>query len=212
MNASRSLTPGGWFHFWDNPPPGPAEAHLTACAGAVHGSMAAVSGRNWLLIGGVMLMLAGRLAGGAEVVFPTTAHGDNEFSITSPVFYTKDAPSDAQVLQRVSNSAGLRGIFSLTRNQNMGSAYPESTRGSLFASAPHSYSPHLPPGPRSLAVFAAGAIWRHFEKLSTWSDQSGAGVIYPFNSCLGVFVDARTITSQGTRYYGVARTGLRILF
>jgi hypothetical protein len=197
MKASRSFIPGGWFCFGGEPP--------------------AVRGQSWLLLAAAMLLLAGRPVAGADAALPAWLEDDDgapaeEFSGDAPVFHTKDAPSDAQVWQRVRNSAGLRGIFSITRDHDSGSAASGNPRGVVLTSAPRHFLPQLPPEQRSLAVFTAGVIVRHFEKLSTWSGQSGAGVLYPINARVGLFVDARTVMPNGSRYYGIARGGLRILF
>ena len=185
MNASRSLIPGGWPAFWGQPL-------------AVRGQ---TGSQHWLPLAAAMLLLAAWPVAGAEA-----------FSGDAPVFHTKDAPSDARVLQRIQNSAGLRGIFSVTRDYDHGSVASGNHREVVLISAPHHFLPQLPPEQRSLAVFTAGLIVRHFEKLSAWSGQSGAGVLYPINARVGLFVDARTVMPNGSRHYGVARAGLRILF
>lgn len=197
MKASRSLIPGGWFYFGDQPPPS--------------------RGEHWLLLAAAMLLLAGRPVAGADPALPAWLEDDDgapaeEFSGDTPVFHTKEAPSDAQVRQRIRNSAGLRGMFSITRNPEPGSAASATALGVVLTSGPHQFLPQLPPEQHGLAVFTAGVIVRHFEKLSTWSGQSGAGVLYPINARVGLFVDARTVMPNGSRYYGIARAGLRILF
>lgn len=197
MKASRSLIPGGWFYFGDEPP--------------------AVRGQHWLLIAIAILLLAVWPVARADAALPAWLEDDDgvpaeEFSGDAPVFHTKDAPSDARVLQRVRNSAGLRGIFSLTHNPDAGSAGSGNHHGVLITSAPRHFLPQLTRGQSSLAAFTAGAVGRHLVKLSTWSGQSGTGVLYPLSSKVGLFVDARRVTPYGVRYYGVARAGLRILF
>lgn len=197
MKTSRSLIPGGWFCFGDEPP--------------------VVRGQHWLLLAAVLLLLAVWPATGADTVLPAWLEDDDgvtaeEFNGDAPVFHTKDAPSNARVLQRIRNSAGLRGIFFLTHNPDSGSAGSGNPRGVLMNSPQNRLLPQLTQGQSSLAAFAAGAVGRHFVKVSTWSGQSGAGVLYPINSKVGLFVDARTVMPNGSRYYGVARAGLRILF
>lgn len=216
MKASRSLTPGGWFHVGDKPPPGLTGAQFTASAGTVHGQSSAIRYRNWLFIGGVILMLAGRPSGGADAVGSALVDDSglsvDEFTRAAAAIHTKDAPSDAQVLQRIRNSAGLRGTFSLTRNYDPRSAGSDDLCELLMGGAPRGFLSQLTLGENGLIVFVAGAVGPHFEKLSTWSGQSGAGVLYPINSRVGLFVDARTVTPNGTRYYGITRAGLRISF
>ena len=217
MKASRSLIPGGWFFLWSKPPPSLTEVQLTASASAVHGSLFAVRFRNWLFIGGVLLLLAGQPAGGAEGALTTEVDDGaglsaEEFSVAALVFHTKAAPSDDQLLRRMRTSAGLRRIFSLTRNYNPRSAGADDRCELLMAGAPRGLFLQFTLGDNGLVVFVAGAVGPHFEKLSTWSGQSGAGVIYPLNSGVGLFIDALTVTPYCNRCYGVARAGLRILF
>lgn len=210
MKASRSLIPGGWLYFWGKPP---QQAGSTGHRLVLPSSVSPLGFRSWLLIGGVILMLAVRPAGGAEAALSTLVDdGGLPVDEFSRVFHTKDAPSDAQVLQRIQNSAGLWSTFSLTRNPDPRSAGSDITCELLMAGAPRGFLSQLSLGDNGLVVFVAGTVGRHFEKLSTWSGQSGAGVIYPFNSKVGLFVDARRSTPHSTRYYGVARAGLRILY
>lgn len=215
MKASRSLTPGGWFHFGGRWPPRLTGAQLTASA--VHGPLPAACFRNWRLIIGAILVLAGRPAGGADAALPTlvgTAGGlsVDEFNRAAPAVYTKEEPSNARVLQRIQTSAGLRGNFSLTRNYDPRGAGSDNYCELMMAGASRGFLSQLTLGDNGLVVFVAGAVGPHFEKLATWSGQSGAGVLYPINSWVGLFVDARTVTPNGTRYYGVTRAGLRISF
>lgn len=197
MKTSRSLIPGGWFHFGDGPP-------------AVHPP-------RWPLLAAALLLLVVGPVASVDAALPAwleDADGlpTEEFSGDAPVFHTKDAPSDARVLQRIRNSAGLRGIFSPTHDPDSGNSGSGSRREVLMTSPPDRFLPQLTQGQSSVAAFAAGAVGRHFVKLSTWSGQSEAGVIYPINSRVGLFMDARRVTPYGVRYYGVARAGLRVLF
>lgn len=197
MKTSRSLISGGWFYFGDGPPP--------------------IRGQSWLLIAGAVLMLAGRPVAGADAALSAWLKDDDgvpveEFSGGTPVFHTQDAPSDARMLQRIRHSAGLRGNFSLTHNHDSWNSGSGNHRDLLMTSTPERFLPQLTQGQSSLAAFTAGTVARHFEKLSTWSSQSGASLLYPINARVGLFVDARRVTPNGAAYYGVARAGLRILF
>jgi hypothetical protein len=42
--------------------------------------------------------------------------------------------------------------------------------------------------------------------------QAGAGMEYRFTPHVGVFLDARAVWPNETKYYGVARAGLRFAF
>ena len=45
-----------------------------------------------------------------------------------------------------------------------------------------------------------------------WFAQVGAGMEYRFSPQVGVFVDARWVVPDETKYYGVARLGVRLTF
>jgi hypothetical protein len=45
-----------------------------------------------------------------------------------------------------------------------------------------------------------------------WFGQAGGGMEYRFTPNVGVFLDARAVWPNETKYYGVARAGLRFAF
>jgi hypothetical protein len=57
-----------------------------------------------------------------------------------------------------------------------------------------------------------GGGGRHFDAVRAWFAQAGVGVEYRFSRHVGVFLDARGVLPNETKYYGVARFGMRFNF
>lgn len=191
---------------------------LSGSAVGVRGTLRAGRRMNWLLLGGVILMLAGRPVGGQEPTPKTSVDCcGGELSMAgvetdAPATYTRDAPSDARLLQRISPRVGARHTYMLTRNFGLSSADAASPDEVIRQSCARCSLVLLTPAQNSLVAFAAANINRRLAKLSTWSDQSGGGIYYPINATVGLFGDARTMMPNGTKYYGVVRSGLRVWF
>ena len=124
-----------------------------------------------------------------------------------------DHPSNARVRQNIRIGAGAGINYFITRNIGIGAdAYAENTSGTLIDSASASLILRLPLGQSGFAPYAFGGGGRHFDTVKTWFGQAGAGVEYRFTRHFGLFLDARGVVPNETRYYGVARLGMRFAF
>ncbi len=167
---------------------------------------------DWLLLGATFLLLAGGLARGDETASFVEDGATDGFETGRPVRYTLDAPVAARLLPRIRPAAGGAGSYSLTRNFGISSSDSDRPRGVMLDSPARGSFPRLTPQQNSLLAYAAGNVSRHFEKLATWSDGSGAGISYPLSSNVDLFFDSRSAIPNSVRYFGVARVGLRRLF
>ena len=109
--------------------------------------------------------------------------------------------------------AGVGLSYFITRNIGIGAdAYSENTTGVFVDSAAANLILRLPLGQSGFAPYAFGGGGRQFEMIEAWFGQFGAGMEYRFTANVGVFVDARCVLPDETKYYGVARLGLRFAF
>ncbi len=186
--------------------------------GTDHAQRSLLQPRRWLLLGVALLALAGRPATGGETPLQTTTDRDGAepapagFEAGARMNYSESAPSSASLLHRIQPDTGARGSYSLTRNFGLSSADAADPGARLRQSTSRSPPPRLTSGQSSLLATAATMFDQHFKKLTPWSGQSGSGILYPINETLGVFVDARTVMPNGSKYYGVARAGIRVMF
>jgi len=127
--------------------------------------------------------------------------------------YTLNHPSNARVRQNTRLGAGVGLNYFITRNIGIGAeAYSEHTTGIFVDSASANLTLRLPLGQSGFAPYAFGGGGRHFDTVKTWFAQAGVGMEYRFNPHIGVFIDARGVLPNETRYYGVARLGMRFAF
>ena len=127
--------------------------------------------------------------------------------------YTLDHPSNDRVRQNTEFGAGAGVNFFVTRNIGIGAdAYSENTTGTFIDNASASLILRLPLGQSGFAPYAFGGGGHQFDAAKLWFGQAGAGVEYRFTLHVGVFLDARAVWPNETKYYGVAWLGMRFSF
>ena len=127
--------------------------------------------------------------------------------------YTLQHLSSDRVRQNVRFGVGAGINYFFTRNIGIGAdAYSENTTGAFVDSASASLILRLPLGQSGFAPYAFGGGGHQFDMAQLWFGQFGAGMEYRFTPHVGIFVDARAVVPNETRYYGVGRLGLRFAF
>lgn len=174
------------------------------------------------LIGGLFLLLAASSASAQENSNLRYESGDpyraKEFSLdafgtASLGKYTIDHLSGARIRHDARLGAGLGMTYFVTRNLGFGAdAYSENTTGVLVDSASASVIGRFPLGESGFSPYAFGGGGRQFDVARLWFAQVGAGIEYRFTSRIGAFLDARWVLPEHTKYFGVARLGLRCAF
>jgi len=182
--------------------------------------------KNKLIIGGIILALAAKSASCQDSATsnsgPNYDQGNlyrgNELSLdgfgtASVNEYTIEHPSNNQVRQNTKLGAGAGINYFLTRNIGIGAeAYSENTTGVFIDNASANLILRLPLGQSGFAPYAFGGGGHQFDGSKFWFGQFGAGMEYRFTAHVGLFLDARAVVPNETKYYGVARLGLRFAF
>ena len=127
--------------------------------------------------------------------------------------YTLEHWSGPRVRQNTEGGVGTGLNYFITRNIGIGAdAYSENTSGAFIDSASASLILRLPLGQSGFAPYAFGGGGRQFDLGRVWFGQAGVGVEYRFTPHVGAFLDVRGVVPDETKYYGVARLGLRFAF
>ena len=127
--------------------------------------------------------------------------------------YTLAHLSSDNVRHNVRFGVGAGINYFITRNIGIGAdAYSQNTTGAFIDSASASLILRLPLGQSGFAPYAFGGGGHQFDMAQMWFGQFGAGMEYRFTPHVGVFLDARGVLPNETKYYGVARVGLRFAF
>jgi hypothetical protein len=112
---------------------------------------------------------------------------------------------------RLGAGAGLNYFF--TRNIGIGGeAYSEGLDGAFIDSASANLLLRLPLGRSGFAPYALGGGGYQFDMAEVWFAQFGGGMEYRFTQKVGLFLDARMVLPEETKYFGVARLGMRFAF
>jgi hypothetical protein len=182
--------------------------------------------KNKMLVGGTLLLLAAMPALAAENVNKDPGmqydqddrYRANELSLDA--FGTASlgkysikhfSGSRARHDSRLGAGAGLS--YFITRNLGIGAeAYSENTSGAFIDSLSANLILRLPLGQSGFAPYAFGGGGYQFDMAEVWFGQVGAGMEYRFTPNVGVFVDARWVVPEETKYFGVARLGMRFAF
>ena len=179
--------------------------------------------KNKMVIGGTILLLAATSALGDETVggdrTVTLDRSDyyraNELSVdgfgtASLGRYSIDHFSGQRVRHNTRLGAGAGVNYFFTRYFGVGiDGYSENTTGAFIDTASANLIFRLPLGQSPVApyVFAGGG--HNFDTVHTSFGQAGAGLECRFTPHIGVFIDARAVVPDRTKYYGVGRLGLR---
>ena len=91
-------------------------------------------------------------------------------------------------------------------------AYSQNTTGVFIDSATANLLLRAPLGESGLAPYIMGGGRHQFDDAKYWFGQAGGGLEYRFLKHLGLFVDARVVSPNKTKAYGVGRAGLNYSF
>ncbi len=176
--------------------------------------------KNKMLVGGTMLMLAATSVLGAETA--SNNQGDyyrsgelsvDAFGTGSLGEYTIQHLSGPSVRQNVRFGVGAGINYFITRNIGIGGdAYSENTTGAFIDSASANLTLRLPLGQSIFAPYVFGGGGHQFDMAQLWFGQFGGGMEFRFTPHVGIFIDARAVVPNETKYYGVGRVGMRFAF
>ena len=169
--------------------------------------------KKTLLFGGAILLLAAKSALAADDYYPASQLSFDGFGTASVGAYTIDHPSNDRVRQNTELGAGAGVNYFITRNIGLGAeAYSENTTGVFIDNASANLILRLPLGQSRFAPYALGGGGHQFDAAKLWFGQAGVGLEFRFTSQVGIFLDARMVWPNETKYYVVARAGLRLAF
>lgn len=182
--------------------------------------------KNKIIFGGAILMLAVKSAWGADNLDgdQDLHHGRGDYyranELSLDVFgtaslgkYSLDHFSGARLRQNTRLGAGVGLNYFFTRNIGIGGdLYSEDTTGAFIDSASANLILRLPLGHSGFSPYAFGGGGYQFDLAKVWFAQAGAGIEYRFTKHVGAFLDGRWVVPNKTKYYGVARLGLRFAF
>jgi hypothetical protein len=176
--------------------------------------------KNKMLVGGTIMMLAAMSALGDENVsnnsgdyYRSSELSVDGFGTASLGAYTIDHPSNNRIRQNTEFGAGAGVNYFITRNIGIGGeAYSENTTGAFIDSASANLTLRIPLGQSGFAPYIFGGGGHQFDMTKLWFGQFGGGMEFRFTPHVGIFVDARAVVPNETRYYGVGRLGLRFAF
>ena len=182
--------------------------------------------KNKILISGTLLMLATKSALGAGNVSNNQGlhydQGDSYraselsmdvFGTASIGEYTINHLSTSRIRHDTRLGVGLGLNYFSTRNIGIGAdVYSENTTGAFVDSLAANLILRLPLGQSGFSPYAFGGGGHQFDMIEAWFGQVGAGMEYRFTRNVGVFLDARWVVPEETKYYGVGRFGVRFAF
>ena len=135
------------------------------------------------------------------------------FGLGSVGNYTLEHPSQQRVRQNSRGGAGAGVNYFFTRYVGVGGeVYSQNTTGTFIDNAAGNLLLRLPLGESGAAPYVLGGGGQQFDGAKLTFGQAGAGMEYRFCRNIGLFVDARCVWPNETKYYGVGRVGLRFVF
>ncbi len=161
-------------------------------------------------------MLAAKSALGADD--QSDLYRANEFSLdgfgsASLGKYSLDHISGQRIRENTRLGAGAGLDYFFTRYLGISAdAYSENITGTFIDSASANLTIRLPLGNSGFAPYAFGGGGRQFDLAKLWFAQVGAGIEYRFSPNIGLFADGRWVLPDHTKYFGVARLGMRYTF
>jgi hypothetical protein len=127
--------------------------------------------------------------------------------------YTIDHLSGNRLRHNSRLGAGMGVSYFFNRNVGIsGDAYSENTSHSFVDSASANLVVRFPLGTSGFSPYVFGGGGYQFDAVETAFVQAGAGIEYRFNPHVGMFVDARGVLPDKTKYFGVGRLGMRFAF
>jgi hypothetical protein len=182
--------------------------------------------KNQILVGGTILILATTSVLGADNMNndqdqpydPGDLYRANELSMdvfgsASLGKYSLDHLSTSRIRHDTRLGAGLGLTYFFTRNLGIGAeAYSEDTDGVFIDSASANLTARFPVGDSGFAPYVFGGGGQQFDLNKLTFGQAGGGIEYRFTPRVGAFTDVRMVWPTETRYFGVARLGVRFAF
>lgn len=189
--------------------------------------------KNQLLLGGTILCLGASSVWGADLMKggntmnnPRQTTNDDQgglyranemsvdmFGTASLGKYSIEHISNNRIHHNTRLGAGLGLSYFITRNLGVGvEGYSENTTGPFIDSASANLTLRLPLGGSGVAPYVFGGGGQQFDLAKLYFGQAGVGVEYRFTPRFGMFVDARGVVPNETKYYGVGRLGVRFAF
>lgn len=175
--------------------------------------------KNTIQVGAAVLLLTTFTAAAAD----RPNHHDDKYranELSMDVFgtaaigkYTIDHLSGSRVRHNSTLGVGMGMSYFVNRTLGFGAdAYSENKKGALVDNASANMILRFPLGTTGFAPNIFGGGGYQFDTAKAWFAQVGAGVEYRFTPHIGAFVDARFVLPDETKYYGVARLGMRFAF
>ncbi len=172
--------------------------------------------KQTILLGGTILILAAATAiagDSGDELYRSNELSFDVFGTGSIGKYTIDHLSGSRIRHNGRLGAGAGVSYYITRNFGVGvDGYSENLSGSLVDSASANLLLRFPLGESGLAPYALGGGGYQFDQARTGFVQAGGGVEYRFNSNVGLFTDIRMVVPGRTKYFGLARLGMRFPF
>jgi hypothetical protein len=175
--------------------------------------------RGMLLVGTILMLASGPAfaADGANrndgELYRANELSMDLFGTASLGKYTIDHLSGSRVRHNSRLGAGIGMTYFVTRNIGFGGdVYSESTKHSLIDNAEANVYFRFPLGESGFAPYLIGGGGYQFDTAHAWFAQGGAGIEFRFTPQVGIFTDARLVVPEKTKYYGVARLGMRFAF
>lgn len=135
------------------------------------------------------------------------------FGMGSVGSYALRHPSGANFRHNTDGGAGVGINYFFTRHIGIGAeAYSQNTTGVFIDNVSANILLRLPICHSGFAPYILGGGGHQFDGAKLWFGQGGVGMEYRFCHHIGMFVDARCVWPNETKYYGVGRAGLRFAF
>lgn len=127
--------------------------------------------------------------------------------------YTLKNLSGRRVRENSEFGAGLGLNYFFSRYVGIGGdLYSENNTGALVDSASGNLIGRFPLGESGFAPYAFGGGGYHWDGVEGAFGQFGGGLEFRFTPHVGLFVDARLVYPEETKYFGLGRLGLRFAF
>ena len=176
--------------------------------------------KNKIIAGGIILALASlsTLAAGTISSNPGDLYRDKELSFdafgsASLGNYTLNNFTGERARQNVRFGAGGGINYFMSRNFGIGvDGYSENTSGPFVDNVSANLILRFPLGQSGFSPYIFGGGGYQFDQAKLWSGQAGVGMEYRFTPHMGIFLDARGVLPNETKYYGVGRLGMRMSF
>ena len=124
-----------------------------------------------------------------------------------------DRLSGARIHHNGRLGLGAGGSFFVTRNLGiMGEAYSEDPHPKLVGETSGSVVLRFPLGESGLSPYLFAGGGHQFEPQEAGFAHGGAGLEFRFTPNIGIFTDARWVSTDRIGNYGMARAGLRLAF